>query len=405
LARITGYNESLMASHRLSTRNGEVKLGIDVLEAHDFGELHADVGHPVRVGLVTNQTGVDSQRHRTADVLAHAPGAKLTVLFSPEHGIQGKLDTTEIGNSTDAATGAEIYSVYGNTDAKRRPSPAVMDALDVVVFDIQDVGVHFFTYESTLGYFLEAAAKAGKEIVVLDRPNPINGAYVQGPISDVGRESFVNYWQTPVRNGMTVGELARMFNAERHIGASLTVVPMEGWIRGDWFDSTGSVWVDPSPNMRSLNEATLYPGIGMIEMTNIAVGRGTDTPFELVGAPWIDAASFARYLNAREISGVRFIPTAFTPTSANYANEDCGGVNIVVTDRNALDAPELGLEIASALLKLYPAQYKIAALDTLMVNKASLDAVTQGEDPRRIAEDWQDALDRFQAMRMKYLLY
>jgi uncharacterized protein YbbC (DUF1343 family)/CubicO group peptidase (beta-lactamase class C family) len=405
LARITGYNESLMASHRLSTRNGEVKLGIDVLEAHDFSELHADVGHPVRVGLVTNQTGVDSQRHRTADVLAHAPGVKLTVLFSPEHGIQGKLDTTEIGNSTDAATGAKIYSVYGNTDAKRRPSPAVMDALDVVVFDIQDVGVHFFTYESTLGYFLEAAAKAGKEIVVLDRPNPINGAYVQGPISDAGRESFVNYWQTPVRNGMTVGELARMFNAERHIGASLTVVPMEGWIRGDWFDSTGSVWVDPSPNMRSLNEATLYPGIGMIEMTNIAVGRGTDTPFELVGAPWIDAASFARYLNAREISGVRFIPTAFTPTSANYANEDCGGVNIVVTDRNALDAPELGLEIASALLKLYPAQYKIAGLDTLMVNKASLDAVTQGEDPRRIAEDWQDALDRFQAMRMKYLLY
>jgi uncharacterized protein YbbC (DUF1343 family)/CubicO group peptidase (beta-lactamase class C family) len=405
MARITGYNESLMAAHRLSTRNGEVKLGIDVLEAHGFRELHADAGHPVRVGLVTNQTGVDSHGQRTADVLAHAPGVKLAVLFSPEHGIQGKLDTTEIANSRDAATGAEIDSVYGNTDAKRRPSAAVMDALDVVVFDIQDVGVHFFTYESTLGYFLEAAAKAGKEIVVLDRPNPINGAYVQGPTSDAGRESFVNYWQTPVRNGMTVGELARMFNAELHIDARLNVVPMEGWMRGDWFDSTGRVWINPSPNMRSLNEATLYPGIGMIETTNIAVGRGTDTPFELVGAPWIDAADLAHYLNARDISGVRFVPTAFTPASANYSNQLCGGVNIVVTDRNALDAPEMGLEIASALLKLYPNEYKIAGLDTLMVNKASLDAVTQGEDPRRIAEDWQDALDRFQTIRARYLLY
>jgi len=405
LANITGYNESLMASHRLSVRNGEVRLGIDVLEAHGFRELHGDVSHPVRVGLVTNQTGVDSKGHRTVDLLAHAPGVKLAAIFSPEHGIAGKLDTTEIGNSKDAATGAEIYGVYGNSDAKRRPTAAMMDGLDAIVYDIQDVGVHFFTYESTLGYFLEAAAKAGKEIVVLDRPNPINGAYVQGPVADAGRESFVSYWQTPVRHGMTVGELARMFNAERHIDAKLTVVPMEGWMRGDWFDSTGQMWINPSPNMRSLNEATLYPGIGMIETTNISVGRGTDTPFELVGAPWVDAAAFARSLNARDIAGVRFIPTSFTPASSNYANEVCGGVNVVATDRNALDSPEMGLEIAAALLKLYPAQYKIAGLDTLMVNKASLDAVMQGEDPRRIAEQWQDDDDRFAAIRGKYLLY
>jgi len=405
LARITGYNESLMAAHRLSARNGEVKLGIDVLEADGFRELHGDATHPVRVGLVTNQTGVDLVGHRTADVLAHAPGVKLVAIFSPEHGIQGKLDTTEIGNSKDAATGAEIYSVYGNSDEKRRPSAAAMDGLDAIVYDIQDVGVRFFTYESTLGYFVEAAAKAGKEMIVLDRPNPINGAYVQGPVADAGRESFVSYWQTPVRHGMTVGELAKMFNAERHIDAKLTVVPMQGWMRGDWFDSTGQMWIDPSPNMRSMNEAALYPGIGMIETTNISVGRGTDTPFELVGAPWIDAMSLALYLNARDIAGVRFIPTSFTPSSAMYMNQLCGGVNIVVTDRNALDAPEMGLEIAAALLKLYPAQYKVAGLDTLMVNKASLDAVARREDPRRITEQWQDELDRFTAIRSKYLLY
>ena len=405
LARITGYNESLMAGHRLSARNGEVKLGIDVLEADGFRELHGDAVHPVRVGLVTNQTGVDSAGHRTADVLAHVPGVKLVAIFSPEHGIQGKLDTTEIGNSKDAATGAETYSVYGNSDEKRRPTAAAMNGLDAIVYDIQDIGVRFFTYESTLGYFLEAAAKAGKEIIVLDRPNPINGAYVQGPVADAGRESFVSYWQTPIRHGMTVGELATMFNAERHIDAKLAVIPMQGWMRGDWFDSTGRVWINPSPNMRSMNEAALYPGVGMIETTNISVGRGTDTPFELLGAPWVDAGALARYLNAREIAGVRFVPTSFTPSSATYANQLCGGVNMVVVDRNALDAPEMGLEIAAALLKLYPVQYKIAGLDTLMVNKASLDSVAHGEDPRRIVEQWQDDVDRFAAIRSKYLLY
>jgi len=265
--------------------------------------------------------------------------------------------------------------------------------------------VHYYTYESTLGYFLEAAANAGKQIVVLDRPNPINGAFVQGPVADAGRESFVNYWQVPVRHGMTIGELAKMFNSERNLGANLTVVPMEGWMRGDWFDATGQLWIDPSPNMRNLTEAELYPGIGMIEATNISVGRGTDTPFELVGAPWIDAITLARYLNAREIGGVRFIPITFTPATSIYANQLCSGVNIELTDRNALDAPELGLEVASALQHLYPDRYKIAGLDTLMVNKASLDAVAGGEDPRRIAEQWQDQIEKFDGTRAKYLMY
>lgn len=405
MARITGYNESLMASRRFDTRNGQVLTGIDVLEAHRFRELHPDASHPVRVGLVTNQTGVDGRGERTADVLAHVPGIRLAAIFSPEHGIAGKLDTMNIADTRDSATGAPIYSVYGSTDAKRRPDGAVIAGLDVLIYDIQDIGVRFYTYESTLGYFLEAAAKAGKEIVVLDRPNPLTGAFVQGAVADSGRESFVSYGEIPVRHGMTIGELARLFNSERKINAQLTVVAMEGWIRGDWFDSTGVTWINPSPNMRSLNEAVLYPGIGMIEATNISVGRGTDTPFELVGAPWIDAETLARTLNARDISGVRFVPVHFTPASSEYAGQACGGVNIVVTDRNALDAPELGIEIAAALNALYAHEFKIAGLDTLMVSKVSLDALLLGEDPRRIAERWNDSIQQFEAVRAKYLLY
>ena len=405
LARITGYNESMMAARRIVSRNGDVKNGIDVLESHDFRELHPDPAHPRRIGLVANQTAIDREGRRTADVLAHAPGLQLAAIFSPEHGFEGTLDTTQIGNSRDAATGAPVYSVYGATEAQRRPSAAVLEGLDAIVYDIQDAGVRFYTYESTLGYFLEAAAKSGKEIIVLDRPDPLGGAYVQGPVADAGRESFVSYWQTPVRHGMTIGELARLFNGERKIGARLSVVPMQGWMRGDWFDSTGEVWTNPSPNMRNLNEAILYPGIGMIEASNISVGRGTDTPFELVGAPWIDPAALAAYLNARNLDGVRFVPVRFTPASSVYADQACGGVNLVVTDREALDAPELGIEIASALLKLYPNQYKIAGVDNLMVSKASLDALVGGEDPRRIAEDWQDADAKFEALRARYLLY
>jgi uncharacterized protein YbbC (DUF1343 family)/CubicO group peptidase (beta-lactamase class C family) len=405
LARITGYNESLMASRRIEARNGEVKDGIDVLEAHAFRELHADATHPVKVGLITNQTGIDARGMRTIDVLAHAPGLQLAAIFSPEHGITGKADTTQIADTRDAATGVPVYSMYGSTDAKRRPDTAVLGGLDVLVFDIQDAGVRFYTYETTLGYFLEAAAKTGKEIVVLDRPNPVNGAFVQGPVADADRESFVSYWRTPVRHSMTMGELARMFNGERGIGARLRVVPMEGWMRGDWFDSTGELWVNPSPNLRSLNEAVLYPGIGMIETTNVSVGRGTDTPFELVGAPWVNAADLARYLNARAISGVRSVPVQFTPSSSVYAGQQCKGVNLVITDRNALDAPELGLEIVSALEALYPHQYEMKDLDTLMVSKISLDALKLGEDPRRIAEHWRDEIQKFEEMRAKYLLY
>ncbi|MGB8987863.1 MAG: exo-beta-N-acetylmuramidase NamZ domain-containing protein, partial [Candidatus Sulfotelmatobacter sp.] len=315
---ITGYNEAQTAARRMNVRNGNVKTGVDVLEEHSFDVLQI-AGRKKRIGLLTNQTGVDAGGRRTIDVLAQAPGVSLDAIFSPEHGVTGTLDTTDMNNSKDAATGIPVYSVYGTKDAARRPPPDVMKQLDAVVIDIQDAGVRFYTYETTLGYFLEGAAKAGVEVIVLDRPDPITGSFVQGPVSDPGAENFTNYWTVPVRHGMTMGELAKMFNTERNINAKLMVVAMEGWQRGDWFDSTGLTWVNPSPNLRSVTAAALYPGVGLIEYTNVSVGRGTDTPFELLGAPWMKSRELAAYLNGRGIAGVRFVPVTFTPTASNYA--------------------------------------------------------------------------------------
>jgi uncharacterized protein YbbC (DUF1343 family)/CubicO group peptidase (beta-lactamase class C family) len=408
-ASITGYNEAQSAARRMSVRNGSVKNGIDVLEEHGFDVLQIagrkNSKDKKRIGLVTNQTGVDSDGRRTIDVLAGAAGVTLEAIFSPEHGVTGSLDTTDIHNSKDASTGVPVYSVYGATDAARHPSPDVMKTLDAVVFDIQDAGVRFYTYETTLGYFLEAAATAGVEVIVLDRPDPITGAFVQGPVADAGHQTFTNYWTVPVRHGMTLGELAKMFNAERNINAKLTIVPMEGWQRGDWFDSTGLTWVNPSPNLRSLTEAALYPGVALIEGTNISVGRGTDTPFEVIGAPWVKNKELAAYLNSRGIAGVRFVPITFTPAAAVYSGLKCEGVNIVLAERNALDTPELGLELAAALNKLYPADFKMERMADLLVNQAAWDGLVADRDPRRIALDWQEDLEKFQLVRQKYLIY
>ena len=401
---ITGYNEAESAERRMSARNGTVKTGIDMLEEHGFDVLKQPEGKK-RIGLVTNQTGIDSQGRRTIDVLAQAPGVELDAIFSPEHGVAGVLDTTDVGNSKDAATGVPVYSVYGATDAARRPSMDDLKNLDAIVFDVQDAGVRFYTYETTLGYFLEGAAKAGIEMIVLDRPDPVTGSFVQGFPTDAGRESFTNYWTVPVRHGMTVGELAKMFNTERGINAKLTVVPMEGWERGDWFDSTGLEWVNPSPNLRSVTEAALYPGVALIEGANVSVGRGTDAPFELVGAPWIKSKEFSAYLNARGIAGVRFVPVEFTPGSSIYSEQRCQGVNIVLTDRNGFDGPELGVELAAALHKLYAADFKIEHMQGLLVNQSAYDALAAGQDPRRIAQDWQEGLQKFEKTRQNYLIY
>jgi uncharacterized protein YbbC (DUF1343 family)/CubicO group peptidase (beta-lactamase class C family) len=406
VATLTGYNEMQSAARRLSVRNGTVKTGIDVLEDTKFAALRPSKGgFPRRIGLLTNQTGIDAKGRRTIDVLANVPGISLAAIFSPEHGVAGTLDTTNITNSKDAATGIAVYSVYGGSDAARRPPVDVLKHLDAIVIDLADAGARFYTYEATTGYFLEAAAKVGVEVIILDRPNPVTGSFVQGPVSDEGLENFNDYFPQPVRHGMTLAELARMANAERHIGARLEVVALEGWQRGDWFDSTGLAWVNPSPNLRNLNEATLYTGVGMIEGANISVGRGTDTPFEVVGAPWINGRELAAYLNGRGIQSVRFVPIAFAPSASNYAGARCEGVSLFVLDRNTLDSPQLGVELASALHKLYPADFKLERMAELLANPRVLAAIEAGEDPRRIAEDWQERLAEFVRLREKYLLY
>ena len=413
-ASLTGYNEALAGMRRSPARNDDVKTGIDVLEVNHFNEL-AELagahGGKLRLGLLTNQTGVDAQGRRTIDVLAHdaaeaVPGLVLTTLFSPEHGIAGSFDQPGVPSGIDAATNLPVISLYGATDAQRRPSLDSLHALDAVVIDLQDVGVRFYTYETIVGYFLEAAAQTGTQIVVLDRPDPIAGSFVQGPLSDPGKESYIDYMPIPVRHGMTIGELARFFNQQRHLNAPLTVVALQGWQRGDWFDSTGLTWINPSPNLRDLEEATLYPALGLVESTNISVGRGTDTPFEVFGAPWIEARALAQFLNHRFLPGLRFFPVDFTPQKPYpYAGELCHGVRVLLTDRNVLDAPELGLEIASALHRLYPEKFQLEKMKTNLANQSILDDLAAGRDPQRIAESWLPALDAFEQERQKVLLY
>ena len=428
---ITGYSELAASSRRVAARNGHVLTGIDVLERDNFVELKPQTPTPTptatetatptptepatptptpdhipTIGVLTNQNGIDGKGNRTIDVLAAAPGIKLAAIFTPEHGIFGTLDTLNTENSVDSVTGIPVYTMYGSGDARKRPPIDVLKKLDAVLIDLQDAGARVWTYETTVGYMLEAAAEANIEIIVLDRPNPVNGSVVQGPLSqaNVGAP-FNNFHPIPIRHGMTLGELAQLYNGERKIGARLRVIPMQGWLRGDWFDSTGIVWINPSPNLRSVNEAALYPGVSIIEGTNVSVGRGTDTPFEVVGAPWIKPKEFADYLNSRLINGVRFVPVTFKPTSATYSGQVCGGVNLIVTDRNLLDSPQMGIELAGALRKLYPDNWKINLILALLANQQVFDAISAGNDPRDIAQSWQDDLDKFREVRSKYLLY
>ena len=324
--------------------SAKVLTGIDVLERDNFKQLAG-----LTLGLVTNHTGRDREGRQTIDVLSKVPNLKLVALFSPEHGIRGVADE-KVSDSKDEVTGLPIYSLYGET---RRPRPDQLTGLDALVFDIQDVGARFYTYISTLGYVLEEAAKAKLPVYVLDRPNPIGGVGVEGPLADVDKFSFTAYYRLPVRHGLTIGELAELFNRERHLGADLRVIKMEGWRRSMWFDETNLTWINPSPNMRSLTEATLYPGIGLLETTNVSVGRGTDTPFEIVGAPWIQGDKLADDLNRRLIPGVRFVPLRFTPKASVFKDETCAGINIIITDRSAFQPVLTGIEIALALRRLY----------------------------------------------------
>ncbi len=400
-------SEMLTGVARLSTRanmttsldppaDAEVLTGIDVLERDNFKQLAG-----MRVGLVTNHTGRNRAGRQTIDVLHKAQGVKLVALFSPEHGIRGLVDD-KVSDSKDEQTGLPVYSLYGET---RRPKPEQLKDLDALVFDIQDVGARFYTYISTLGYVMEEAARARLPVFVLDRPNPIGGVEVEGPVADADKLSFIAYHTIPVRHGMTIGELARLFNEDRKINCDLRVVKMENWRRGMWLDATNLTWVNPSPNMRSLVEATLYPGIGLLETTNLSVGRGTDTPFEVIGAPWLDGQRLASFLNNRKIAGVRFVPVRFTPKASVFKNEECGGVNFIVTDRSRFRPLQAGLEIALALRKLYPAQWEVEKYARLLVNAETLEAVKRMDEPEAIARLWMEKLTEFRRVRARALLY
>jgi len=396
---ITGYNETIAGPglRREVNRTAHTLTGLDVLAADHFQPLAGK-----RIGLITNATGVDRAGHRNIDVM-RAANVKLAALFSPEHGIAAAQDQANVGNTADPSTGIKVYSLYGKAD---RPTPEMLGGLDALVFDVQDVGAHFYTYETTMAYAMEAAAKSKIPYFVLDRPNPITGVHAEGPLLDRDQLSFVGYFPLPVRHGMTIGELARMFNGENHIGANLTVVPMKDWQRGDWFDATGLPWIDPSPNMRSLNAAILYPGVAMLEYAkNYSVGRGTDAPFEHIGAAFIHGPELAAYLNAREIPGVRVYATRFRPASSNLAGATIEGVRFVVTNRDVFDSTRFGLEIAAALVKLYPGQIDLDANAKLIGSTAVIKALAAGDDPREIQQRMTDDVAVFLKMRQKYLLY
>lgn len=374
-----------------------VLTGIDVLKRDGFRQLAGR-----RVGLITNQTGISREGVSTARLLHEAENVELVALFSPEHGLEGKLEISRIADSRHDATGLDVFSLYGKT---RRPTPEMLEGIDTLVFDIQDIGTRFYTYISTMGYAMEEAAKHNVGFVVLDRPNPIGGVEVSGPMLDAGRESFVAFHRLPVRHGMTVGELARMFKRELKLDLRLDVICVEGWQRADFFDATGLKWVNPSPNMRSLTEAILYPGIGLLETTNLSVGRGTETPFEIIGASWLDGEKLKQALDGAQLEGVEFRAVTFTPTASKFKDQQCKGVTITITDRSLFKPIRTGLEIARTLRTLYPDEWNAQAYDRLLGNKQVLDAVLAAKPVAEIESIYRAGLELFQERRPRFLLY
>jgi len=376
---------------------GRVRTGVEVLTAQNFAPL---VGK--RVGLITNHTGRTATGESTIDLLAHVPEVKLVALFAPEHGLKGTIESHAVPPGREPRTDLPIHSLYGAT---RRPTAAMLAGVDVLVFDIQDAGVRFYTYITTMAYAMEEAARRKMPFVVLDRPNPLNGLAVQGPMLDPGRYSFVGYFSMPIRHGMTVGELAQMFNRENGIGAELTVIPMQGWRRELWFDQTGLEWLRPSPNLLSLRGATVYPAVELLLAGGVSVGRGTPTPFELFGAPWIRSRELLGYLRSRNIPGVRFEPVWFRPSKEVHVGQLCYGLRLEVTDRNRLDVGLLGVELLAALNKLYPQEFRLDKTLHLLGSQRTLERIQQHDDPREIVAGWEAELAAFQRLRASYLLY
>ncbi len=367
--------------------------GIDVLVRRKFADLKG-----LRIGLITNQTGIDAQRRSTIDLLAAAPDVKLKTLFSPEHGIRGELDQEKIGDTTDKKTGLPVLSLYGE---RRAPSPEQLADLDALVFDIQDIGCRFYTYIGTMRLCMEAAAKAQKTFYVLDRVNPIGGLAVEGPaVLDEEKQTATH--AIPLRHGMTAGELAAMMNAERALGCDLKVIPVEGWRRDMLFDQTGLPWINPSPNMRTLNAAQLYPGIGLLEFS-ISVGRGTDSPFEVLGAPYVNDLRLAHELNKLGLPGVQFTPVRFTPTTSVFKGEACGGVRIAITARDVLQPVQTGVAIVTVLQRLYPKSFALEKVNTLLNRDKSVKAIRAGETWKKAIEGWSEELTQFTQRRKDFL--
>jgi uncharacterized protein YbbC (DUF1343 family)/CubicO group peptidase (beta-lactamase class C family) len=383
------------APRRADEAEGRTLTGIDVLKADGFKLLGGK-----RVGLVTNHTGRARTGEATIDLLAGLKDITLVALFSPEHGIRGILDE-KVDSSKDDKTGLPIHSLYG---AANRPTAEMLQGIDTLVVDLQDIGARFYTYMTTMGYVMEEAAKRNIAVVVLDRPNPVNGVSIEGPLVDQSELSFVAYHPMPIRHGMTLGELARLLNAEKKLGANLTVVDAKYWDRDSWFDQTGLTWINPSPNMRNMVAANLYTGIGAIEASNVSVGRGTDAPFEQFGAPWIDSPRLAAELNGRILPGVRFYPVSFTPSSSRFANELSHGVFIIVTDRDRLRPVRVGLEVASALYRLFPEAFELDKVGRLF-GADTVRRIRAGEDPGAIAASWARGESAWRLLRSKYLNY
>jgi len=385
-----------VASSKGRSRVGRVQMGIDVLEAEKFAPLRGK-----HVGLITNHTGVDFQGKPTIDLLAHAPGVQLVALFSPEHGIAGHSDD-KVASSRDVSTGLPIYSLYGD---HLRPTDAMLEGVDALVFDVQDAGVRFYTYTATMAYGMEEAAKRNIAFFVLDRPNPLNGEIVEGPMLDAEKTSFVAYYPLPVRYALTIGELAQFLNTENHINAQLRVIAMKNWHRNYFYESTGTRWIPPSPNLRTLKGAILYPGLEILQNAGVSVGRGTETPFEEFGAPWIDGDEVAQTLNTKNLPGVRFVNGPFIPVSGLYSGQHCGGVSVRVTDRAAARSMRIGLEIAAMLHQKYPEHFDVTKILPLLGNDSTIQQLQAGTPVEEIIAGWAKDLAAYDAVRRRYFLY
>jgi uncharacterized protein YbbC (DUF1343 family) len=385
-----------VAGGRIQDPSPRVLNGIDVLRKQNFASLAGK-----RVGLITNHTGLAADGASTIDLLFKSGVCKLVALFSPEHGIRGVMDE-KVVSAVDEATDLPIYSLYGAT---LRPTPEMLRGVEVLVYDIQDVGARFYTYSTTMAYCMEEAARAKIPFYVLDRPNPIGGLSVEGPLLDADKTSFVGYMPLPVRHGMTLGELARYVNAEKKLGADLHVVAMEGWRRSFYFNDTELLWVNPSPNMRCLVEAIFYPGVCLLEATNVSVGRGTDTPFEVIGAPWIEPRRLAAELKAARVPGVDFVPLYFTPTASTNRGQKCGGVNLILMDRDKFNSVLAGMALISALYRLYPKDFEIDKVIRLLGNQQALNELKNGRLPADVERAANAGMRDFLTGRQKALIY